>query len=90
MKNQLHGKTIVSRAFSGRYARGLENTFTRLLNDVAPLGYPEVNQMTTPIREAAADWEDPNGMPLWAGTSFEEARPGPAADIVASLAASGY
>ena len=85
MKNPLHGKTIVSRAFSGRYARGLENTFTRLLDDVAPLGYPEVNQMTLPIRDAAADWEDPNGMTLWAGTSFKEAKPGPVADIIASL-----
>jgi nitronate monooxygenase len=85
MMNPLHGKTIVSRAFSGRYARGLENTFTRLLNDVAPLGYPEVNQMTMPIREAAADWDDPNGMTLWAGTKFKQARSEPAADIVAGL-----
>jgi nitronate monooxygenase len=85
MMNPLHAKTIVSRAFSGRYGRGLENTFTRLLNDVAPLGYPEVNQMTLPIREAAADWQDPNGMALWAGTSFQKARSGPVADIIASL-----
>ena len=85
MNNPLHGKTIVSRAFSGRYARGLENTFTRLLDDVAPLGYPEVHQMTLPIREAAADWQDPNGMALWAGTSFQKARPAPVADIIASL-----
>ncbi len=85
MKNQLFGKTIVSRAFSGRYARGLENEFIRMLDTVAPLGYPEVNQMTLPIREAAAALEDPNGMNLWAGTSFREARPGPAADIIASL-----
>ena len=85
MMNPLHAKTIVSRAFSGRYGRGLENTFTRLLNDVAPLGYPEVNQMTLPIREAAADWEDPNGMALWAGASFQEARSGPVADIIAGL-----
>jgi len=34
--------TVVTRAFSGRYARGLENEFTRLFNDIAPLGYPEV------------------------------------------------
>jgi nitronate monooxygenase len=85
MKNQLFAKTIVSRAFSGRYARGLENEFIRLLDNVAPLGYPEVNQMTLPIREAAADWEDPNGMALWAGTSFREARSGPVADIISSL-----
>ena len=87
MKNQLFGRTIVTRAFSGRYARGLENEFIRLLNNVAPLGYPEVNQMTLPIREAASALEDPNGMPLWAGTSFQEARPGPAADIITGLTA---
>jgi nitronate monooxygenase len=85
MKNQLFGKTIVTRAFSGRYARGLENEFIRLLDNVAPLGYPEVNQMTLPIREAATEWEDPNAMALWAGTSFKEARRGPVADIIASL-----
>jgi nitronate monooxygenase len=85
MKNQLFAKTIVSRAFSGRYARGLENEFIRRLDNVAPLGYPEVNQMTLPIREAATEWGDPNGMALWAGTSFKEAHSGPAADIIAKL-----
>jgi nitronate monooxygenase len=42
--------------------------------------------MTAPIRAAAAEREDPNGINLWAGTAFQEARSGPAADIVASLA----
>jgi nitronate monooxygenase len=86
MKNPLYGKTIVSRAFSGRYGRSLENKFIRQLDRVAPLGYPEVNQMTSPIRAAAADWEDPEAMTLWAGTAFGEAQAGPAGDIVAMLA----
>lgn len=85
MKNPLFATTVVTRAFSGRYARGLENDFTRMLDNVAPLGYPEVNQMTSPIREAAAALEDPNGFPLWAGTSFHHAQAGPAADIIAGL-----
>jgi nitronate monooxygenase len=85
MMNQLFAKTIVTRAFSGRYARGLENEFIRLFDNVAPLGYPEVNQMTLPIRQAAADREDPQGMNLWAGTSFRKAQSGPVANIVASL-----
>lgn len=50
LKNPLFATTVVTRAFSGRYARGLENDFTRMLDHVAPLGYPEVNQMTSPIR----------------------------------------
>ncbi len=89
MKNPLFSNTIVTRAFSGRYARGLENEFTRLLDNVAPLGYPEVNQMTSPIRKAAVDVDDPHGMNLWAGTAYRQARSGPAADIIASLAATG-
>jgi nitronate monooxygenase len=87
MKNPIFGSTMITRAFSGRYARGLENQFSRLLDHVAPLGYPEINQMTSPIREAAAALEDPNAMTLWAGTSFREARGGPVADIIADLAA---
>ncbi len=79
--------TVVTRAFSGRYARGLENDFTRLLDNVAPLGYPEVNQMTTPIRKASAALEDPHGTNLWAGTAYRSARSGPAADIVKTLGA---
>jgi nitronate monooxygenase len=87
LKHPLFTATTVTRAFSGRYARGLENEFIRLLDRVAPLGYPEVNQMTSPIRQAAVEVDDPNGTNLWAGTAFRKARTGPAADIVASLAA---
>ena len=86
LKHPLFTATTITRAFSGRYARSLENEFIRLLDRVAPLGYPEVNHMTAPIRAAAAAREDPNGLNLWAGTAFQEARSGPAADIVASLA----
>jgi nitronate monooxygenase len=87
LKHPLFTATTITRAFSGRYARSLENEFIRVLDRVAPLGYPEVNQMTLPIRAAAAEREDPNGMNLWAGTRFQDARPGPAADIIASLVA---
>ncbi|WP_343602482.1 nitronate monooxygenase [Mycobacterium sp.] len=87
LQNPQFANTVVTCAFSGRYARGLENEFTRLYTDVAPLGYPEINQMTAPIRRAAVDVDDPNGTNLWAGTGFASARPGKAADIVAALAA---
>src|ERR1700723_2520652 len=56
--------TVVTRAFSGRYARGLANDFTRMLDHIAPLCYPEVNQMTSPIRRAAVELEDPHGTNL--------------------------
>jgi nitronate monooxygenase len=79
-------ETVVTRAFSGRYARGLANDFTRRYDDVAPLGYPEVNQMTGPLRRAAVAAGDPHGTNLWAGTSWRRIGGGSAADIVAALA----
>jgi nitronate monooxygenase len=78
-------KTTVTRAFSGRYARGLENDFTRMFDNFAPLGYPEVNQMTSPIRKASVELEDPHGTNLWAGTKYREARSASAEDIVKNL-----
>lgn len=78
-------ETVVTRAFSGRYARGLANGFTRRYDPVAPFGYPEVHHMTSPIRRAAVAAGDPHGTSLWAGTGFRTARPQPAADIVAEL-----
>lgn len=69
--------TLVTRAFSGRYGRGLENQFTRLF-DLVLLGYPEVNQMTAPILAAAIGVDDPNGTNLWAGTAYRQARSAPA------------
>lgn len=85
LKNPEFDATLVTRAFSGRYARGLANNFTRLLDHVAPLGYPEVHQMTKPIRAAAVQADDPHGTNLWAGSAHRKTRPGPAADIIASL-----
>jgi nitronate monooxygenase len=87
LRNPQFGTTVVTRAFSGRYARSLENDFTRLLDDLAPLGYPEINHMTSPIRKAAAGIEDPHGISLWAGVSFHATRAATAAEIVTSLAA---
>jgi nitronate monooxygenase len=78
--------TVVTCAFSGRYARGLANDFTDRYDPVAPLGYPEVNQMTGPIRRAAVAAGDPHGTNLWAGTGWRGISAGGTADIVAALA----
>jgi len=78
-------ETAVTRAFSGRYARGLVNDFMRRHDRHAPAGYPEVNQLTSPLRAAAVRAGDPHGTSLWAGTGFRSARPGTAAAILAEL-----
>ena len=77
--------TTVTCAFSGRYARSLENDFTQTFENVAPVGYPEIHHMTSPIRAAAVAMDDPHGTSLWAGTAYRTIRSGPAAEIIAGL-----
>ncbi len=79
-------ETVVTRAFSGRYARGLRNEFTDAFDALAPPGYPEVHYVTSPIRKAAVAAGDPHGTNLWAGTGFRRTRASSAAAIVADLA----
>lgn len=77
--------TAITKAFSGRYARGLLNDFMREHEADAPLGYPEVNQLTGPIRAAAAAADEPQRLHLWAGVGFRTARATNAAAIVQDL-----
>ena len=58
------------RAFTGRPARGLTNTFSDGTTPRAPLGYPALHHLTRPLRRAAAAAGDPEGVNLWAGTGF--------------------
>lgn len=79
-------ETAVTRAFSGRYARGLRNRFIVEHEADAPFGYPEVHYMTSPVRAASVRAGDPHAVNVWAGTGFRKARTGSAADIIAALA----
>jgi nitronate monooxygenase len=78
------GSTALTRAFTGKRARGIENAFMRDHPD-APSGYPQVHHLTSPLRAAARTAGDPERVNLWAGTSFADARAEPAADVVARL-----
>ncbi|WP_224280943.1 nitronate monooxygenase family protein, partial [Streptomyces sp. LS1784] len=78
-------ETAVTRAFTGRPARGLRNAFIDRHGPYAPPAYPEVNHLTTPLRAAAARRGDTDAMHLWAGTAHHLARTGPAETIVTEL-----
>ncbi|GAA3285943.1 nitronate monooxygenase [Arthrobacter citreus] len=77
--------TSMTRAFSGRPARGLTNAFMRAYPD-APDAYPYVNHITGPLRAAAAAEGNPDGVSLWAGTGYLHAVQAPAGGIVRRLA----
>jgi nitronate monooxygenase len=73
--------TALTRSFSGRRARGLANQFMRD-HAGAPQAYPEINNMTRPLRAAALQRGDADRTSLWAGTAHRSAREGSAASIV--------
>jgi nitronate monooxygenase len=76
--------TAMTRAFSGRWARGLVNEFI-LDNPDTPAGYPEINNATRSLRAAAAGQGDTERMSLWAGQGYRSALDLPAGEIIAWL-----
>src|SRR5579863_6907068 len=81
-----YAATTLTRAFSGRPARGLVNQFIRDHPD-APSAYPEINNATRPLRAAAAARGDQEGMSLYAGQGYRSAIEQPAGEIIERLSA---
>lgn len=79
--------TVVTRAFSGRPARGLKNAFITSLEgkENLILEYPLQNALTRSMRTAAAKQGIPDYLSLWAGQGVARARAMPAGDLVAWL-----
>jgi nitronate monooxygenase len=74
-------ETAVTRAFSGRPARGLVNRFMVDHPD-APPAYPEINNATRPLRAAAAAAGDAQRLHLWAGVGYRSAVDRPVASVL--------
>ena len=77
-------RTRLTRAFTGRLARALENEFVRD-HPEAPDAYPAVHHLTAPLRAAAVAAGDPERLNLWAGTGWQQAQAGPVAGIMDGL-----
>ncbi|HEX2561788.1 NAD(P)H-dependent flavin oxidoreductase [Phenylobacterium sp.] len=76
--------TALTRAFTGRHARGVENRFMRemkAVEDEVP-AYPVQYRLSQPLRAAAEKAGDAGAMPLWAGQGIGLARTGAAGDLV--------
>ncbi|WP_333903846.1 nitronate monooxygenase [Achromobacter insolitus] len=78
----------VTRAFSGRPARGIENAFMREADAIAAdiLPYPLQNALTRPMRTAGGKAGDTEVLSLWAGQGAPLARRETTADLVRRLA----
>ncbi|HVP61887.1 MAG TPA: nitronate monooxygenase [Myxococcaceae bacterium] len=81
--------TVITRAFSGRAARGLVNRFLTEAEERPEtiLPYPLQNALTRPMRAAASRAGRAELLSLWAGQAARLARRGPAAEIVRWLVA---
>ncbi len=79
--------TRLTRAFTGRLARGIVNRFMLDHDAAAPAAYPEIHHLTSPLRAAARARGDTHAFNLWAGQSHELAVERPAGEIVRRLGA---
>lgn len=79
------GRTRLTRAFSGRQARGIVNRFMLEHDADAPIAYPDVHHLTTPVRAAARRAGDRDAVNLWAGQAHALAVAEPAAETVRRL-----
>ncbi|MCQ8278976.1 nitronate monooxygenase [Acetobacteraceae bacterium KSS8] len=80
-------QTVLTQAFSGRWARGLRNDFIRQFETAPVSPYPIRNALTQPLRKAATARGDTQNMSLWAGTGVGAIRAMPVAELVAALRA---
>jgi nitronate monooxygenase len=79
------GRTAVTRAFTGRSARGIVNAFMREHEQDAPHAYPAVHHVTAPLRARAREQGDPESLHLWAGQAHELISDRPAGELVRAL-----
>jgi nitronate monooxygenase len=78
--------TAMTRAFTGRLARGIRNRFLDRHGAAAPAAYPELHYLTAPLRQAGRAAGDLGLVNLWAGQAYELGRHLPAGQLVRTLA----
>ncbi len=79
------GATVLTRAFSGRLARGIRNRWHNQHGAYAPRAYPEIHHLTSPLRAHGRAVGDPDLINLWAGQAHQLAQQLSAEEITANL-----
>ena len=79
-------RTMITRAFSGRAARGMSNRFAHAFDAVAPAPFPTQQSLTAELRAAAAKAGRTELMQLWMGQAAALIRELAAGDLVRTLA----
>ena len=78
--------TVLTRAFSGRLARGIVTRLHREHGAAAPRAYPEIHHLTSPLRAHGRRVGDPDLVNLWAGQAHQLALEAGAEEITRRIA----
>ena len=78
-------QTTITRAFTGKPARGLVNDFTERMKDAVVAPYPLQNHLTTTIRKESMKQGNKEYLSLWMGENSYLVQPGSVKDIVAKF-----
>jgi nitronate monooxygenase len=82
--------TALTRAFTGRLARGIGNRFLDEHTDAAPTAYPQIHHLTAPLRAHGRSIGDADLVNLWAGQAYALASDFPAEQIVHRVASEAH
>lgn len=73
LKKVREEEIVLTKSFSGRYARGVKNKFIETVeNSEYILPYPYQNKLTNVLRKAAKSLQNPEFVGIWVGQSIHE------------------
>lgn len=83
--NSEQQSTTLTKAFTGKYARGLKNKFTEQLQNAVVAPYPIQHYLTLQIRKESAIQNKPEYLSLWMGENSYLAKKASVQEIIDSL-----
>jgi nitronate monooxygenase len=85
LMNARQDTTVITRAYSGREARGLRNKFIDMTMETPILPFRQQNDLTRPMRNESGKQGTADYISLWAGRGVTRARAMPAAELMKTL-----
>ena len=83
--NEQKRKTKITKAFSGRMARGINNKFIEEMTGKKIFPFPIQNTVTMPLRKVSQNKNNGEFINLWAGTNFNKVRDLSAKELIQRL-----
>ncbi len=86
LRNAKESDIMLTKSFSGRYARGLKNTFISAMeNSTMVLPYPYQNKLTGELRKVAKANSNADFVSIWAGQSINKYSSNSTTEIIQEL-----